>query len=140
MQMQALVFFLVFDFLIHKVYCNNFLLYLCCRNRTIMIIIAVMMTFVLALSIGAQIVTNRDFNNLWYLGYSVSENSSWPYLLNLQPPNWVDKANNLLQNMFLFTTLLNNFVPLSLYVTMELVTRALMMLINTDLVSNIYSV
>jgi hypothetical protein len=100
-----------------------------------MIIIAVMMTFVLALSIGASIVTNRDFNNLWYLGYSTSEDNPWPYLLNLQPPNWEDKANNLLQNMFLFTTLLNNFVPLSLYVTMELVTRALMMLINTDLVS-----
>jgi hypothetical protein len=100
-----------------------------------MIIIAVMMTFVLALSIGALIVTNRDFNNLWYLGYSTSEDNPWPYLLNLKPPNWEDKANNLLQNMFLFTTLLNNFVPLSLYVTMELVTRALMILINTDLVS-----
>jgi len=43
--------------------------------RTIMIIIAVMMTFVLALSIGTLIITNRDFNNLWYLDYSTSEDN-----------------------------------------------------------------
>jgi len=45
-------------------------------NRTIMIIIAVMMTFfVLALSIGALIITNQDFNSLWYLDYSTSEDN-----------------------------------------------------------------
>jgi magnesium-transporting ATPase (P-type) len=44
-------------------------------NRTIMIIIAVMMTCFLALSIGALIGTNRDFNNLWYLDYSTSEDN-----------------------------------------------------------------
>jgi len=101
-------------------------------NRTIMIIIAVMMFFVLALSIGAVIVTNKDFSNIWYLGYSTSANSPWPYLPDLDPPQWNPKAMNLIQNMFLFITLLNNFVPLSLYVTMEMVTRALMIFINID--------
>lgn len=99
-----------------------------------MIIIAVMMFFVLALSIGAVIVTNKDFSNIWYLGYSTSANSPWPYLPDLDPPQWNLKAMNLIQNMFLFITLLNNFVPLSLYVTMEMVTRALMIFINIDVV------
>jgi hypothetical protein len=105
-------------------------------NRTIMIIIAVMMFFVLALSIGSVIVTNRNFRSLWYLGFSPSVGKRWPYLPNLEPPEWTLKADNLIQNMWLFTTLLNNFVPLSLYVTMELVTRALMIFINTDVVSD----
>ena len=101
-----------------------------------MIIVAIMMLFVLALSIGSLIVNNEYFATYWYLGYSKNPNEPWPYLNNLEPPQWEENTNNLLQNMFLFTTLLNNFVPLSLYVTMEVVTRVLMVYINTDLVSS----
>jgi magnesium-transporting ATPase (P-type) len=94
-----------------------------------------MMTFVLALSIGAMVINAFNIDFYWYLGIEADPdlvNRPWPYLPDLPTPEWETKTNNLLQNLFLFTTLLNNFVPLSLYITMEVVTRMLMTYINWD--------
>ena len=57
----------------------------------------------------------------------------WPYLPNdLPPPKWVDTSNNALQNFFMFVTLLSNFVPLSMYVTLEMVNFFCLWLVYVD--------
>lgn len=67
-----------------------------------------------------------------YIGYSTSTTAPWPYLPNLEPPTWTTSSSNWLQVYLLFVTLLSNFVPLSLYVTIELVTLVMRVLINQD--------
>ena len=57
----------------------------------------------------------------------------WPYLPDLAPPEWTAVTPNWLQMFLLFITLLSNFVPLSLYMTIELVTLIMRILINQDL-------
>ncbi len=57
----------------------------------------------------------------------------WPYLPDdLPPPEWSDSSMNLLQNFLMFTTLLSNFVPLSMYITLELVNLFCLWLVNVD--------
>jgi len=92
------------------------------------------MSFVLALSVAALLVNALNFNTYWYIGIESESlvQEPWPYLPDLPSPNWDTSTKNILQNLFLFTTLLNNFVPLSLYVTMEVATRLLMTYINWD--------
>ena len=103
--------------------------------------------------------TNDALDQLWYIGmldegsmyYSQTEgtNVTWPYLPGALSSNnnntnnnnnqggwesvdWEDSSDNFLQMWLLFVTLLNNFVPLSLYVTLEIVTFSLMWFINND--------
>ena len=58
---------------------------------------------------------------------------NWPYLPDdLPPPEWSDSTMNLLQNFLMFTTLLSNFVPLSMYITLELVNVFCLWLVNVD--------
>jgi magnesium-transporting ATPase (P-type) len=73
-----------------------------------------------------------------YIGLNKDPSAPWPYNQNLEPPKWSLKPSNWLQVYMLFITLLNNFVPLSLYVTIEMVTLVMRMLINLDI--NMYDV
>ena len=59
--------------------------------------------------------------------------TKWPYLPNdLPPPKWIDTSNNVLQNFLMFVTLLSNFVPLSMYVTLEMVNFFCLWLVYVD--------
>lgn len=67
-----------------------------------------------------------------YVGINANATANWPYLEGLDPPKWEEKSQNWIQVYLLFITLLSNFVPLSLYVTIEVVTVFLRVLINLD--------
>jgi hypothetical protein len=67
-----------------------------------------------------------------YIGYSTSTTAPWPYLPNLEAPTWTISLHRTGSRSLLFVTLLSNFVPLSLYVTIELVTLVMRVLINQD--------
>ena len=73
-------------------------------------------TLLLKMAFQLYLYTHR------YAGLSHNSNMKWPYLPNyLPPPKWTDTSNNLLQNFLMFVTLLSNFVPLSMYITLEVV-------------------
>ena len=73
----------------------------------------------------------RNFDQLWYLGYH-KQPSNWPYLPDLPAPEWEASHQNWLQMFFLFLTLLNNVIPMSLYVTVEFLTAIHQFLIHVD--------
>ena len=58
---------------------------------------------------------------------------AWPYLPDLDPPDWDTNTPNWLQMFFLYVTLLSNFVPLSMYVTVEATNFFFLWLIYVDL-------
>eukprot|EP00978_Attheya_sp_CCMP212_P015794 scaffold40883_cov50-Attheya_sp.AAC.5 len=103
-------------------------------NKTVYLVLFIMLIVVLCLSAAAVYSNDREFDNLWYAGYSTNSTLKWPYLPeDFDEPDWNKKTPNFGQNVVLYITLLNNFVPLSLYVTVEVITFALMFFINLDL-------
>ncbi|EED95897.1 hypothetical protein THAPSDRAFT_26702 [Thalassiosira pseudonana CCMP1335] len=80
-------------------------------NRTVVLILAIMIICVCSLGGLSLTASNKEFDNLWYAGTT---------------PNY-------LQNVFLFVTMLSNFVPLSLYVSVEIITVMMMLYVSWDL-------
>jgi magnesium-transporting ATPase (P-type) len=68
-----------------------------------------------------------------YLSFNADTAEKWPYLPDLEAPNWSAANSNWIQTFFLFVTLMTNFVPLSLYVTIEFITVAIRVFINVDM-------
>eukprot|EP00550_Attheya_septentrionalis_P000883 CAMPEP_0198291878 /NCGR_PEP_ID=MMETSP1449-20131203/9239_1 /TAXON_ID=420275 /ORGANISM="Attheya septentrionalis, Strain CCMP2084" /LENGTH=1751 /DNA_ID=CAMNT_0043990563 /DNA_START=276 /DNA_END=5531 /DNA_ORIENTATION=+ len=102
-------------------------------NKTVYLVLFIMLIVVLCLSAAAVYSNEGEFDNLWYAGYSTNSTLKWQYLPDLDAPVWNAKTPNFGQNVVLYITLLNNFVPLSLYITVEVITFALMFFINLDL-------
>ena len=68
-----------------------------------------------------------------YAGLNREPTTKWPYLPNdLPPPKWSSTTDNVFQNFLMFITLLSNFVPLSLYVTLEVVNFFCLWLVYAD--------
>lgn len=101
-------------------------------NRTVIIILFIMLLCVLGLAVLAEIEHKSRFDEMWYAGYNIQEGEKWPYLPNLEAPEWKTTRPPFLSFVFTFITLLNNFVPLSLYVTVEVITLFMMLLIGWD--------
>eukprot|EP00557_Chaetoceros_sp_GSL56_P002726 CAMPEP_0176499310 /NCGR_PEP_ID=MMETSP0200_2-20121128/12857_1 /TAXON_ID=947934 /ORGANISM="Chaetoceros sp., Strain GSL56" /LENGTH=1734 /DNA_ID=CAMNT_0017897717 /DNA_START=151 /DNA_END=5351 /DNA_ORIENTATION=- len=101
-------------------------------NRTVIIILFIMIVCVLGLAVLAEIEHQSRFNELWYAGYNVQQGEKWPYLPNFEAPQWKTTRPPFFSFVFTFITLLNNFVPLSLYVTVEVITLFMMLLIGWD--------
>mmetsp|Transcript_24073 Transcript_24073/g.66728 ORF Transcript_24073/g.66728 Transcript_24073/m.66728 type:complete len:1719 (+) Transcript_24073:215-5371(+) len=101
-------------------------------NKCVVLIVAFMCTCIFYLSIKADFATKESFDELWYVGYNHKKSDTWPYLPNLPPPKWVDTSNTILQNFLMFVTLLSNFVPLSMYVTLEMVNFFCLWLVYVD--------
>ena len=57
----------------------------------------------------------------------------WPYLPNLNPPEWEQSGDIWIQYALTYITLLSYFVPLSMYFTLEVVNFFLMWLIYVDI-------
>lgn len=102
-------------------------------NQTVVLVICAMLACVLVLSGLAVTTAEEEFDHLWYAGYSSNSTKKWPYLGDMDAPDWDTSSQTYIQNVFLFITLLNNFVPLSLYVTVEIIVFFLMFLISLDL-------
>lgn len=107
-------------------------------NRTVIYVLMIMIICVCSLG-GLSVYTgNQEFGTLWYVGYNKDDAEPWPYF-NLEgstyipPPKWDDAVPNYLQSVFMFVTMLSNFVPLSLYVSVEIVTLMMMLYIGWDL-------
>ncbi|GAX21711.1 phospholipid-transporting ATPase [Fistulifera solaris] len=106
-------------------------------NYTVLCILCIMFLTISYLASRA-VVTNRDaFDTLFYVGFSDNATEPWPYLPAEQfgnlPPNWTESTYNWLQYFLLYITLLTNFVPLSLYVTVEIVTVCNLWFLYADL-------
>ncbi len=106
-------------------------------NRTVILILLIMIFFVLMLSLLAYQTHIANFDHMWYLGFA-KENTPWPYFKIYGDdgqeiyPKFRRDPPRFFQFVFTFITLLNNFVPLSLYVTVEMVTRFMMYMLGWD--------
>ena len=106
-------------------------------NKTVFLILFIMIVCVCSLGGRAVTMNSRAFDTLWYVGYSGDTTERWPYF-NLEgseaigSPEWEDKPQNWFQYTFTFITLLSNFVPLSLYVSVEMITVMMMIYISWD--------
>jgi magnesium-transporting ATPase (P-type) len=81
----------------------------------------------------SAIVFSPSFASNRYIGFNKDAAEKWPYLPDLEAPIWKPANSNWIQTFLLFSTLLTNFVPLSLYVTIEFVTLMIRFLINNDI-------
>jgi len=101
-------------------------------NQTVFLILFVMLVCVLMLAaLSVRDYTER-YDEFWYLGYG-TPGEPWPYFPDdMAAPDWDTSTPNFGQQTFLFITLLNNFVPLSLYVTVEVTTLAMMLWVGSD--------
>ena len=104
-------------------------------NWTVVCILIIMGVTIAFLATQA-VSTNRDaFDKMFYVGFNDDTSEPWPYLreFDYEPPDWETKTYNWLQYYLLYITLLTNFVPLSLYVTVEIVTVINLWFIYADL-------
>ena len=102
-------------------------------NWTVVAILLIMIISIAYLSSQAVVTTNEMFDQLWYVGFNKNETEKWPYLDKLDPPPWNASTSNWIQMFFLYVTLLSNFIPLSLYITVEFITFAMLWFIYSDL-------
>jgi len=102
-------------------------------NKIVAAILVFMLLCIVYLASFALVTMNKRFDELWYAGYHRDPNYRWPYLQHLDPPKWSTSSQNWLQYFFLNVTLLTNFVPLSLYVTVEFVTFCMLGFIYADI-------
>ena len=103
-------------------------------NRTVILILFIMLFCVLVLSTSGFFANKAEFDSLWYAGFAV-ENTPWPYMkIDGKPvyPSFRTEPPGFHQFMFTNITLLNNFIPFSLYVTVEMITLFMMFLIGWD--------
>lgn len=102
-------------------------------NITILLIVCAMILLCFCLAIMALREQKAYFQFSWYLGQSADPNKVWPYLKHLPPPeNWTESSQPFFPLFLTFITQTNNFVPLSLYMTVELAVAYLMWILNND--------
>ncbi|KAL3785561.1 hypothetical protein ACHAW5_011309 [Stephanodiscus triporus] len=107
-------------------------------NRTVFLVLFIMIVCVCSLGVIAVYANQQSFHQLWYAGYSTDPSETWPYFNLVETsgignPQWATKSQNFIQNTLMFITLLSNFVPLSLYVSVEIITIMMMMYVGWDL-------
>ena len=102
-------------------------------NKTVLAILVVMISIISYLATAAVISNEDQFDDLWYAGFNTNTTEPWPYLDHLDPPEWETSPRNWIQFFLLYVTLLTNFIPLSLYVTVEFVTFCMLAFVYVDL-------
>mmetsp|Transcript_7944 Transcript_7944/g.9123 ORF Transcript_7944/g.9123 Transcript_7944/m.9123 type:complete len:1072 (+) Transcript_7944:173-3388(+) len=102
-------------------------------NRIVLAVLCALALLSLCLGVIAVIDHNNNFENLWYVGFNSDTNTRWPYHPDLPAPEWKEKPLNVLQFMFAYITLLYNIIPLSAFITLEMIVLFMMFLINWDL-------
>ena len=98
-------------------------------NRAIWMILAAEAVVVTICATVSSTVNASSYNNSWYLTTGNIQAVGGALLVPSQPDTF---RYNWLQNWFTFLTIYSNFVPLSLYVTLEVIIFALMHFISTD--------
>ena len=101
-------------------------------NYTVCGIVVIMLFCISYLATQAVESNELQFDQLWYVGLNNDTQATWPYLPDLDPPKWDTSTPNWLQMFFLYITLLSNFVPLSMYVTVEMINLFFLWMIYVD--------
>jgi len=105
-------------------------------NRTVFYILTMMFTLIAILAAMARSKSDQFFDQLWYVGMSTDQGRKWPYLPDdfEGAPIWEtkDETDNFIQLFFRILTTVFSLVPVTLYVTVEIVTAIMRLLINTD--------
>jgi len=106
-------------------------------NMTVLAILVVMIVCIAYLATAAVNVNDEYFDTLFYAGFNKNTAETWPYFqgteLQDEVPGWESKSTNWIQFFLLYVTLLNNFIPLSLYVSVEMVQFFMLWLVFMDL-------
>jgi magnesium-transporting ATPase (P-type) len=107
-------------------------------NRTVFLVLFIMIFCVCSLGAISVYENKKSFRQLWYAGYSTDPSEPWPYFnlvksSGIGNPQWETTTQNFIQNTVMFITLLSNFVPLALYVSVEIITIIMMMYVGWDL-------
>lgn len=103
-------------------------------NKTVVFILCLMFLMISYLAAMAVTANNDLFDTMFYVGFNRDTTERWPYLpQDFEVPVWKNVTQNWVQNFFLFVTLVSNLIPLSLYVTVELVQFCMLWLIYVDL-------
>lgn len=105
-------------------------------NKTVLCVLLIMVCCISFLAAAGVHQNNDKFDTLFYAGYNTNTNETWPYFKDTELANeeiaWDDTPYNFVQFFFLFVTLVSNLIPLSLYVTVEVVQFALLWLVYVD--------
>jgi magnesium-transporting ATPase (P-type) len=108
-------------------------------NKIILYLIAFILVFIFVIVLaGRNALPPAD--HVWYLGLeNVSEgedptsNKPWPYLASLPPPQWDEWGSIPLYKTYLtYVALMSQFIPLSMYISFEIMIRVFMIFINND--------
>lgn len=102
-------------------------------NKMVIAILCFMVVIMTYLAARAVSATTGRFDELFYVGFNEDEGEVWPYLPGLESPDWDTSSQNFVQFFLLYITLVSNFIPLSLYVTVEFVTFIMLWLLYSDL-------
>ncbi|KAL3807091.1 hypothetical protein ACHAXA_002117 [Cyclostephanos tholiformis] len=107
-------------------------------NRTVFLVVFIMILCVCSLGAIAVYVNQKSFHQLWYAGYTTDSSELWPYFnlvksSGIGKPEWDTRTDTFIQKTVMFITLLSNFVPLALYVSVEMITMMMTMYVGWDL-------
>eukprot|EP00537_Pseudo-nitzschia_pungens_P017531 CAMPEP_0172409442 /NCGR_PEP_ID=MMETSP1061-20121228/76369_1 /TAXON_ID=37318 /ORGANISM="Pseudo-nitzschia pungens, Strain cf. pungens" /LENGTH=1620 /DNA_ID=CAMNT_0013145597 /DNA_START=1731 /DNA_END=6593 /DNA_ORIENTATION=+ len=107
-------------------------------NKCVIVMVFVELACIAYLSTTAVWINEQNIDKLWYAGRKVpgDTESPWPYLPDLAVPEWSTRGQSWIQYAMTNITLLSYFVPLSMYLTLEVCNFFLMWLISVD--QNIY--
>jgi magnesium-transporting ATPase (P-type) len=108
-------------------------------NKTVMTILLLMFVIIGWLATLSVLENDDRFDELVYIGYNNNDTELWPYFTGssaaaLPRPKWIaiSEVNNWLQFFLQFITLVSNMIPLSLYVTIEMIQFIMMWFIAND--------
>jgi hypothetical protein len=96
-------------------------------------ILIVLILCVFYLATQAVSINSEAFELLYYAGFNKNVTEPWPYLPNFDPPEWSTETTYWYQYSLLDLTLLNNFIPLSLYISVEMIQFFMLWLVYVDL-------
>lgn len=101
-------------------------------NRAIYIIVIVDIVLVTISTLLLKSFESEYLANLWYIGYKLPTTPQ--SIVDLAPPgiDWVERKTTFLEGWLTFFVLYNNFVPISMYVTIEVIVYVHLYFVNED--------
>mmetsp|Transcript_17125 Transcript_17125/g.24863 ORF Transcript_17125/g.24863 Transcript_17125/m.24863 type:complete len:1786 (+) Transcript_17125:45-5402(+) len=102
-------------------------------NNTVLVFLVIMILGTIVMASFAVSYQEHHSESAWIFGINDNKSEPWPYLPGLPPPDWRTESQNFIQYFFTFVTLLNGFVPISVYVTIEMVSFCMMAFIDKDI-------
>lgn len=103
-------------------------------NKAIYVIFLLDVILVTISALLLMAFERNNFSNLYYLGYQIpGVTPSWVSALATEGVKWVSQRTTFIQGWLTYIVLYNNFIPISMYVTLEMVTYVHLFFVNEDL-------